>query len=111
MVKLLRVKLIFLLFLTTNLYPSISGYLKLNAFYLDYLGDTSFVQLARFRFRLDESFNSFSFKLHSEINAINRGEKYYSLFTGSVLDELNPYYFYKKEELKIYHSDLLIDYL
>ncbi len=103
MVKSLRVKLIFLLFLTTNLYPSISGYFKLNAFYLDYLGDTSFVQLGRFRFRLEEDFDSFSFKLHSEIDAINRGEKYYSLFTGSLLDELNPFYFYKGEQLKIYH--------
>lgn len=101
--KLFKVNLIFLLFLTVNLYPSVSGYLKLNAFYLDYLGETSFVQLARFRFRLEESFEAFSFKLHSEIDTINRGEKYYSLFTGALLNELNPYYFYKGKELKIYH--------
>ncbi|MCP2519648.1 hypothetical protein NLC26_00535 [Candidatus Aminicenantes bacterium AC-708-M15] len=101
--KLFRVNLVFLLFITVNLYPSVSGYLKLNAFYLDYLNETSFVQLARFRFRFEESFNSFSFKLHSEINAINHGERYYSLFTGTILDELDPYYFYKGKELKIYH--------
>ena len=89
--------------LIKNSYPSISGYFKLNAFYLNYQGENSFVQLARFRFRLEESFQSFSFKLHSEIDTINHGEKYYSLFTGSLLDELNPYYFYKRKELKIYH--------
>ncbi|MFQ6082996.1 MAG: hypothetical protein ACE5WD_06525 [Candidatus Aminicenantia bacterium] len=103
MVKSLKAKFIFLLFLATNLYSSITGYLKVNSFYLDYLQERSFIQLARLRLRIEESSGSFSFKLHSEVDALNGGEKFYSLFTGSLLEELDPFYLYKGDQLKIYH--------
>ncbi|MEW6456056.1 MAG: hypothetical protein AB1410_04995 [Acidobacteriota bacterium] len=103
MVKSYKAKCIFLLIFAPCLYSSISGYFKVNSFYLNYSNEFSSIQLLRFRLKIEKSWNSFSFKLHSETNALNGSEKFYSLFTGSLLEELNPFYLYKGNQLKVYH--------
>ncbi|MGQ9617946.1 MAG: hypothetical protein ACUVUG_03175 [Candidatus Aminicenantia bacterium] len=103
MERLFRAKIFLFLLSAHSLFPSFTGYFKLNTFYLDYEGESSFVHLGRLRLKFEENYKLFSIKIHSETDFSFKGTEFYSLFTGTLLDELNPFYIYRKEDLEIYH--------
>ncbi|MGB8951433.1 MAG: hypothetical protein WCC06_02020 [Candidatus Aminicenantales bacterium] len=103
MAKSLRISALLFFLFSSSLLASVTGYLKVNSFYLHFLEESSAVHLARVRLKLEQRWGSFSFKLHSEVDMLYGEKTFYSLFTGNLLEELKPFYLHRGDRFKIYH--------